>query len=85
MPEQPLFSDTPLHVEHILLDLYRRMTPAQRAAKMLAMCRAAGELAAAGVRRQYPDASEEELRLRTAARWLPADLMRKAYGFDPDA
>ena len=85
MPEQPLFPDTPLHIVHILLDLYRRMTPAQRAARMLEMCRAAGRLAEAGVRRQFPHADENEIRLRTAARWLPADLMRKAYGFDPDA
>lgn len=38
----------------------------------------------AGVRAQFPEASEREVFLRAAARRLPRDLMIRAYGWDPD-
>ena len=38
----------------------------------------------AGVRLQYPEASEREILLRTAARHLSRDLMIRAYGWDPE-
>ena len=40
-------------------------------------------LALAGLRRQYPKASEGELRRRLPARFLPPELVLEAYGWDP--
>jgi hypothetical protein len=38
----------------------------------------------AGVRAQYPGASEQEVRVRAAARHLPFELMVAAYGWDSE-
>lgn len=36
------------------------------------------------VRRRYPDADERECQLRVASRRIPAELMKKAFGWDPE-
>lgn len=41
-------------------------------------------LALAGVRSRHPQADERECLLRIASLYLPTDLMRKAFGWDPD-
>ena len=38
--------------------------------------------ATAVLRKQYPQASDEEIRMRVAARRIPAELMRRAFGWD---
>jgi len=42
-------------------------------------------LAEAGVRSQYPAASEEEVLVRVAARHLDPDTVTRVYGWCPDA
>ena len=32
----------------------------------------------------HPEASEREIKLRVASRRIPAELMRRAFGWDPD-
>jgi len=76
--------DTHPEVEHILVEAYRRMTPAERFRKIGEMNRAVELLALADVRRRYPNADDRECRLRVASRRIPADLMRKAVGWDLD-
>jgi hypothetical protein len=41
-------------------------------------------LALADIRRRHPNASDRECALRLASRHISADLMRKAFGWDPD-
>ena len=41
-------------------------------------------LAMTDIRRRYPQASPRECDLRLASRWLGAELMRRAFGWDPD-
>lgn len=41
-------------------------------------------LAAAGVRRRHPHATDEEIRLRVTALRLGRDTMIAAYDWDPD-
>lgn len=38
----------------------------------------------AQIRKTYPDADEHELKLRLAARWIEPELMKKAFGWDPE-
>jgi hypothetical protein len=76
--------DTHPEVERILVEAYRRMTPAERFRKVGEMNRTMELLALADVRRRYPNADDRECRLRVASRRIPADLMRKAFGWDPD-
>ncbi len=76
--------DTDPAVQAILLEGYRRMSGAQKLARMCAMYRMAQELARADIRRRYPDDSPRQVQLRLASRWLGADLMRRVFGWDPD-
>lgn len=76
--------DTHPDVEKILIEAYRRMTPAEKIAKMRQLNEFASQLAFADVRQRYADAPEREVWLRVASRNIPADLMRKAFGWDPD-
>lgn len=66
-----------------MIDLYRRMTPAQRVARMAALNRMVQELAAARIRREHPDASPREIQLRVAALWLGREAMLRTYGWAP--
>lgn len=75
--------DTHPDVEKILIDAYRRMTPAEKIAKMRQLNECGSRLAFADVRRRYPDAPEREIWLRVASRYLSADLMQKAFGWNP--
>ena len=59
------------------------MTPADRLARMFELCEFQESLQTAGVRAMYPDATDEEVFLRVAARRLGRDLMVKVYNWDP--
>jgi hypothetical protein len=76
--------DTSPEAERILIKGYRRMTPREKMQRVLEMNRFGYQLALAGVRRRHPNADERELNLRIASLSIPADLMRKAFGWDPD-
>lgn len=82
--EKPLFEDTPLHIERVLLEGYRRMTPAQKMQGICELNRTLEQLAEADIRKRYPNATDREVQLRVASRRIPADLMRKAFDWDPD-
>lgn len=77
-------SDTHPEAEKRLIEGYRAMTPAQKWQGVQSLNRTLENLARADVRRRHPDADEREVRLRVASRRLPADLMRRAFGWDPD-
>jgi hypothetical protein len=81
---KPLFADTDPAAERVLIEGYRRMTPAERLARAMDLIQAAQLLVEADVRRRHPDASEREVALRVAFRRIPPDLMRSAFGWDPD-
>ena len=48
------------------------------------MTQAVQQLAVLDIRRRYPNAEEYEIRMRLASRWLSAETMQKAFGWDPD-
>ena len=73
-------ADTSPEVWEKQLELYRRMTPAEKAEGVRALTLAVNRVALAGLRQRYPAASESELRLRLAAVRLGADLVARAYG-----
>ena len=55
------------------------MTAAEKAATITGLTQAVYELARAGIRQRYPNASPREQFLRLAIVSLGADLARKAY------
>ncbi len=68
--------------EQVQIDLLRAMTPAQKLELVRSMTLAVQRLAFIGLRDLYPDATEDELWLRLAARRLGPDLMKKVYGWE---
>jgi hypothetical protein len=79
-----VISDTSRAAQEIINEGLRRMTAAAKLEQVRAMTLAVQELALLDIRRRHPDASERELELRLASRWLGPELMRRAFGWDPD-
>ncbi|MDY7095016.1 MAG: hypothetical protein SX243_18740 [Acidobacteriota bacterium] len=77
-------SDTDPAAEAILIEGYRAMSVAQKLERVRQLTRAVQELALIDIRRRHPEADERELALRLASRWIEPDLMREAFGWDPD-
>lgn len=66
-----------------MLDILRRMTPAQRLARSFSLRHAALSLARSRIVSEHPNASEREVKLRLASLWLDAETMRRVWGWDP--
>ena len=77
-------ADTTAAADAVQFELLRAMTPMQRAEIFTGLTLAVQELAMAGLRLQFPSASDDELRLRLAARRLGNDLVRRIWGWSPD-
>jgi len=72
--------DTSKEVWVRMNDGLAKMTPAQRIARVAQLTVLAHGAALAWIRTRYPDETEQQHRLRLAARILPPDLMRAAFG-----
>jgi hypothetical protein len=81
MSMNPLEQTNP-EIERLLIEGIRRMTPGEKLRRIVALNEMLDALTLAGLREQYPEADNVELRMRLASRKLPADLMKKAYGWD---
>jgi len=75
----PLSPDTSPDIERLQIDGWRRMTPARKAALVSGLTEAALDVALAGVRSRFPNASPREQRLRLAVVTLGPDLARRAF------
>ncbi len=75
--------DTRPDIEERMLQLYRQMTPQQKAARIFDLNRAARELSAARIRKEHPDLSDREVQVRVAALVYGRELVRRAVGVDP--
>ena len=71
--------DTSAEASRVQIDLWRRMSPSERAHLASEMTRAVEELCMAGIRMRHPQASERECFLRLALIKLGPELTRKAY------
>lgn len=71
--------DTSAETERILVDKWRAMEPAQRLGLALSLSQSVREMAIAGVRLRYPDASPREQLLRLAIAMHGRDLAAAAY------
>lgn len=76
--------DTKPKIERMLMDAYRKMTPAEKMARVAQLSQACTDLALAGIRDRYPNADENEVRLRLGALRIDRALMIKAFGWDPE-
>ncbi len=76
--------DTSAEVRDRLVEGYRAMTPAQKFRRIVELNHAVQQMAIARIRAEHPDADEREVKMRLASLWLPADLMREAFDWDPE-
>jgi hypothetical protein len=76
---KPLADDTSADAEHVQIERWREMTPAEKLALVSGMSHAACMLARAGIQERHPDASPRERFLRFALLTLGPDLARAAY------
>jgi hypothetical protein len=77
-------TDTPPHIEALLIDGYRKMSPSQKLERVRVLNQTVQQLALADIRRRHPDAGAREQALRLASRWIEPALMRTAFNWDPD-
>jgi hypothetical protein len=77
-------TDTPPEIERIIIEGYRKMSAAQKLQIMQDLMRTAQLLALGEIQRRYPNAKKRELQLRLASRWIEPELMREAFGWDPE-
>jgi hypothetical protein len=75
----PAPSDTSSDAERVLIDLYRRMTPAEKLRRVAELNEAAA-LARAGLRLRDPRADEREIFLRLASLRLGSAMVELVYG-----
>lgn len=80
-----LFDDTPIEVERILVDGYRRMSAARKVARVRDLDWTLQQLALADLRVRHPADDDRTLRLRLAARRFDRQTMIAAFGWDPAA
>lgn len=71
--------DTSPDIEERQIATWRRLTPSAKLAMATRLTMTVRQLAAAGVRRRYPEASPHEQFLRLAIVMLGEDLARRAY------
>jgi hypothetical protein len=76
-------SDTAPSAEAILIAGLRRMTSAERLARVAALRDSALGLARVRIRERHGPIPEREVRLRVASLWLDRDTMIKVFGWDP--
>jgi hypothetical protein len=85
-PPRSSAADTTPEASAVQFDRYARMSPRERAARVVALTRTACTLAVAGLRARHPAADEPELLLRLAVLRLGSDTVHRAYGWRaPDA
>jgi hypothetical protein len=74
-------SDTAPDADAVRWERYARMTPAEKAARVVDLTRTACSMALAGLRSRHPAATQAELLLRLAALRLGAEIVWRAYGW----
>ena len=79
-----LATDTPAEVEHVQIDLLRRMPPWRKLALVGEINQAVRTMALAGLRQRYPHDSPAMIRRRLADLVLGAELAARAYGPLPE-
>jgi hypothetical protein len=80
----PLSRDTSPEAERVLVELWRRATPARKFSIAFDTSRTMQEFLLAGLRERHPNDTPEQLRRRFADAWLGPELARHAYGAPPD-
>ena len=76
--------DTHPAARRVIVEGYRRMSPAEKIRCVDEMTKTVQQMALARIRRQYPNSSKREQQLRLASLWLDRETMIKAFEWDPE-
>jgi hypothetical protein len=76
--------DTTPETERALIKMLRSAPAWKRAEQLAGLIHARNVLILSDLRRRYPEAGAEELRLRLAARLLPREDVVRVFGWDPE-
>jgi hypothetical protein len=79
-----IVSDTSSEAREVVLGIYRRMSPEKKIELVFDAYRTGQLLSMAGIRMQYPSASEDEVWHIWAKRHLGEELYNKVYGASKD-
>jgi len=74
-------SDTAAEADAVRFKRYARMTPAEKAARVVDLTRTACSMALAGLRSRHPTATQPELLLWLAALRLGTETVWRAYAW----
>lgn len=77
--------DTSREADELLFRLYRAAGPLGRLRKAASLCASARQLTIQALAARFPEATEEEHRLRLAATYLPRKLVLEIWGWAPPA
>ena len=77
-----LFPDTHPKIEAMQIQMWRQASPTRKMEMLAQLNTSARLLAMTGLRSQYPQASESELRFKLAGLLLGEELAGKVYGED---
>jgi hypothetical protein len=77
------YEDTDPKALEVFIDLHRKMSPGERAARIFELAEFQESLQRLSVQSMYPEAGEHEVFLRVAARRLDRETMIRIYGWDP--
>jgi hypothetical protein len=76
--------DTSPSAHRVMIEGYRKMAPHEKMEQVNALTRSVQEMALARIRREYPNCSEREMKLRLASLWLDRKTMIKVFDWDPE-
>jgi hypothetical protein len=82
---KPLSQDTKPEAQRKHYELMRKLSPEQRLSMAFALTDATRNLILADLHHRFPEANENEIKLRFIARVLSREDVIRAYGFDPKA
>lgn len=75
--------DTPVLVEKIIIEGYRKMTSWEKMKRVNELNKAVQQLALSRIRKQYGDIPEQEQKLRLASLWMDRNTMIRVFDWDP--
>jgi hypothetical protein len=75
--------DTPPHIQEMIIEGYRRMSPQEKLKRVSELTKAVQQLALARIKKQYGPISEREQQLRLASLWLDRETMMRVFQWDP--
>jgi hypothetical protein len=75
--------DTPPHIQKLIIEGYRRMSPQEKFKRVSELTKAIQQLALARIVKQYGQISEREKQLRLASLWLEPETMIRVFQWNP--